>query len=59
MDSIKKQNLADVIGCAIAGAMLLDSLTNLIPAGNWLYLIYLVFGTVIITNKINRIVRGN
>ena len=42
----------------LAGVLITEALTCLIPAGLWLYLIYLVVGTVIITNKLNRILRG-
>lgn len=58
MSELRKQYLADIIGALLAGALLTESLLNLIPAGMWLYLIYLVMGTVIITNKLNRIIRG-
>ena len=58
MSEQSKQHLADIIGALLAGALLTEALLNLIPAGMWLYLIYLVTGTVIITNKLNRIIRG-
>lgn len=51
------QKLGDVIGSILAGMMLFDALQNLIPNGMYLYLIYLIIGTVIITNKLNRIIR--
>lgn len=59
MTENQKQNLADIIGALLAGVLLTEALTRLIPEGLWLYLIYLVVGTVIITNKLNRILRGN
>lgn len=58
MTESQKQNLGDIIGVLLAGVMLTISLSELIPAGQWLYLIWLVVGVVIITNKVNRIVRG-
>lgn len=58
MSELRKQYLADIIGALLAGALLTEALLNLVPAGMWLYLIYLVMGTVIITNKLNRIIRG-
>jgi uncharacterized membrane protein YeaQ/YmgE (transglycosylase-associated protein family) len=58
MSELRKQYLADIIGALLAGALLTEALLNLIPEGMWLYLIYLVMGTVIITNKLNRIIRG-
>ena len=58
MTEQRKQHLADIIGALLAGALLTEALLNLLPAGMWLYLIYLVMGTVIITNKLNRIIRG-
>jgi len=42
----------------LAGVMLTISLSELIPAGQWLYLMGMVAGIVIVTNKVNRIVRG-
>ena len=59
MTEQRKQYLADIIGALLAGVLLTEALTRLIPEGLWLYLIYLVMGTVIITNKLNRILRGN
>lgn len=59
MTENQKQYLADIIGALLAGVLLTEALTRLIPEGMWLYLIYLVMGTVIITNKLNRILRGN
>jgi len=59
MTERRKQHLADIIGAIIAGALITEALTHLIPEGLWLYLIYLVLGTVIITNKLNRILKGN
>ncbi len=59
MTEQRKQYLADIIGALLAGVLLTEALTNLVPAGMWLYLIYLVMGTAIITNKLNRILRGN
>ena len=59
MSENQKQYLADIIGALLAGVLLTEALTRLIPEGLWLYLIYLVVGTVIITNKLNRILRGN
>jgi uncharacterized membrane protein YeaQ/YmgE (transglycosylase-associated protein family) len=59
MSENQKQYLADIVGALLAGVLLTEALTHLIPEGLWLYLIYLVFGTVIITNKLNRILRGN
>jgi hypothetical protein len=58
MTENQKQHLADIIGALLAGVLITEALTYLIPAGLWLYLIYLVMGTVIITNKLNRILRG-
>jgi hypothetical protein len=59
MTENQKQYLADIVGALLAGVLLTEALTRLIPEGMWLYLIYLVVGTVIITNKLNRILRGN
>jgi len=59
MTEQRKQYLADIVGALLAGVLLTEALTHLIPEGLWLYLIYLVVGTVIITNKLNRILRGN
>jgi uncharacterized membrane protein YeaQ/YmgE (transglycosylase-associated protein family) len=59
MTEQRKQYLADIVGALLAGVLLTKALTRLIPEGLWLYLIYLVVGTVIITNKLNRILRGN
>jgi uncharacterized membrane protein YeaQ/YmgE (transglycosylase-associated protein family) len=59
MTEQRKQYLADIVGALLAGVLLTEALTRLIPEGMWLYLIYLVVGTVIITNKLNRILRGN
>jgi uncharacterized membrane protein YeaQ/YmgE (transglycosylase-associated protein family) len=58
MTERRKQYLYDIIGALLAGALLTQALLNLVPEGMWLYLIYLVMGTVIITNKLNRIIRG-
>jgi len=58
MSELRKQYLYDIIGAVLAGALLTEALLNLVPEGMWLYLIYLVMGTVIITNKLNRIIRG-
>ena len=58
MSELRKQYLFDIIGAVLAGALLTEALLNLVPEGMWLYLIYLVMGTVIITNKLNRIIRG-
>ena len=58
MSELRKQYLYDIIGALLAGALLTEALLNLVPEGMWLYLIYLVMGTVIITNKLNRIIRG-
>ena len=58
MSEQRKQYLADIIGALLAGALITEALIRLIPEGLWLYLIYLVLGTVIITNKINRAIRG-
>ena len=59
MTENQKQYIADIIGSIVAGILLTIALIHLIPEGMWLYLICLVFGTVIITNKINRALRGN
>jgi len=59
MTENQKQYLADIVGALLAGVLLTEALTHLIPEGLWLYLIYLVMGTVILTNKLNRIFRGN
>jgi uncharacterized membrane protein YeaQ/YmgE (transglycosylase-associated protein family) len=53
MTERRKQYLIDIIGALLAGALITTALINLIPQGMWLYLIYLVMGTVIITNKFN------
>jgi hypothetical protein len=58
MSENQKQNLGDIIGVLLAGVMLTISLSELIPAGQWLYLMGMVAGIVIVTNKVNRIVRG-
>ena len=58
MNEDQKQNLADTIGVLLAAVMLSVSLFELIPAGLWLYLIGLVSGTVILTNKFSRIFQG-
>ena len=58
MSENQKQYIADIIGALLAGALITEALIRLIPEGLWLYLIYLVLGTVIITNKINRAIRG-
>ena len=58
MSERRKQYLYDIIGALLAGALLTEALIHLVPEGLWLYLIYLVLGTVIITNKLNRIIRG-
>jgi hypothetical protein len=59
MTENQKQYLADIVGALLAGVLITIALIHLIPEGLWLYLICLVFGTVIITNKFNRILRGN
>lgn len=59
MSENQKQHLADIIGSIIAGALITEALLHLIPEGLWLYLIYLVLGTVIITNKLNRAIKGD
>jgi hypothetical protein len=59
MTENQKQYIADIVGSIVAGILLTIALIHLIPEGMWLYLICLVFGTVIITNKINRALRGN
>jgi hypothetical protein len=59
MSENQKQNLADIIGVLLAGVMLTISLGELIPAGNWLYLLGAAAGIVIVTNKVNRIIRSN
>lgn len=51
------QKLGDVTGSILAGMLILEALQNLVPNGMILYLIYLVLGTVIVTNKLNRIIR--
>jgi len=58
MTESQKRNLGDVTGSIIAGMMILEALRNLVPEGMWLYLLYLILGTVIITNKLNRIIRN-
>jgi hypothetical protein len=58
MNENQKRSLGDVIGTLLAGMMLFEALQNLVPNGMWLYLLYLVLGTVIITNKLNRIIRN-
>jgi len=58
MSEQSKQHLADVIGALIAGALIAEALIHLIPEGLWLYLIYLVLGTAMISSKLNRILRG-
>lgn len=52
------QALADIVGLVMAGTAITIALGKLIPEGMWLYLLYLVVGTVIITNKVNRVLRG-
>ena len=59
MTEQRKQYLADIIGTLLAGALLTEALIHLVPEGLWLYLIYLVMGTVIITNKLNRAIKGD
>jgi len=51
-------NLADITGALLAGFLLTVSLLHLIPNGMWFYLLALIGGVVIITNKVNRILRG-
>jgi hypothetical protein len=51
-------NLADITGVLLAGFLLTVSLLHLIPEGMWLYLVGLILGTVILTNKVNRVLRG-
>jgi uncharacterized membrane protein YeaQ/YmgE (transglycosylase-associated protein family) len=58
MNDIKLNKVLDITGTVLAGVLLTVSLENLVPEGMWLYLFYLVVGTVIITNKINRVIRG-
>lgn len=58
MNDKQWNDLADITGALLAGFLLTVSLLQLIPEGMWLYLVGLVLGTVILTNKINRIVRG-
>ena len=58
MSENQKRSLGDVIGTLLAGMMLMEALQNLVPNGMYLYLLYLVIGTVIVTNKLNRIIRG-
>jgi hypothetical protein len=58
MNDIKLNKVLDITGTLLAGVLLSVSLGNLVPEGMWLYLFYLVLGTVIITNKLNRIIRG-
>jgi len=58
MNEDQKQNLADTIGVLLAAVMVTISLFELVPAGMWLYLIGLVSGTVILTNKFSRIFQG-
>ena len=59
MTERRKQYLADIIGAIIAGALITEALIHLVPEGLWLYLIYLVLGTVIITKKLNRAIKGD
>jgi hypothetical protein len=58
MTERRKQYLLDIIGALLAGALITTALINLIPEGMWLYLIYLVMGTAMISSKLNRILRG-
>jgi uncharacterized membrane protein YeaQ/YmgE (transglycosylase-associated protein family) len=58
MNEERKQYIADIVGSILAGALITTALTNLIPEGMWLYLIYLVMGTAMISSKLNRILRG-
>jgi hypothetical protein len=52
--------LADILGTITATICITVSLAELIPNGMWLYLGGLVFGVVVLTNKINAIIRkGN
>lgn len=53
------QSLADIVGLLTAGIAITIAITHLAPNGMWLHLFYLVSGTVIITNKVNRVLRGN
>ena len=54
-----KQNLiASLLGTITATICIVLSLIELIPHGQWLYLGALVFGTVVLTNKFNGILRG-
>ena len=46
-------NVTNVLSSLLAGVMLTTALINLVPEGMWLYLIYLVMGTAIITNKLS------
>jgi hypothetical protein len=59
MTENQKQYLADIIGSLLAGVLLTVALIHLVPEGLWLYLICLVLGTAILTNKINRAIKGN
>jgi uncharacterized membrane protein YeaQ/YmgE (transglycosylase-associated protein family) len=58
MNEERKQYIADIVGSILAGALITTALINLIPEGMWLYLIYLVMGTAMISSKLNRILRG-
>lgn len=54
-----KQNLiASLVGTIVGTINIVVSLQALIPNGQWLYLGALVFGTVILTNKFNAIIRS-
>jgi hypothetical protein len=53
------QALADIVGLIMASTLITVALIHLVPNGMWLHLIYLGMGIVIITNKVNRVLRGN
>lgn len=59
MSENQKQYLFDIIGALLAGGLITNALIHLIPEGMWLHLISLVFGTAIIVNKLNGVLRGN
>ena len=58
MNEQRKQYIADIVGSVLAGAFITQALINLIPEGMWMYLLYLVIGTAMISSKLNRILRG-
>ena len=54
----KQDMLASILGTITATICVVLALLELVPHGQWVYLGALVFGTVVITNKFNTILRG-